>query len=133
MLDIRSGRMNPGKWVALGLFLLVVWLYGVNLGVVPSGVTNDELEYLLSSKSYALSGQDISGYAFPESLFNTKTEGRTSFVPVFVLSLLYRALPLDSVVVNWLYTGLILGSGILVYMVARRFRGSELVAGVVGL
>ncbi len=50
------------------LFGFAVLIHFLWLDKFPVGMTNDELEYIVSSKSYALTGKDISGVGFPISI-----------------------------------------------------------------
>ena len=59
----------------LGVFTRFWWL-----DKIPVGYAHDEVEYILSSKSYALFGRDISGYSFPLSLFRSETDGNLGAV-----------------------------------------------------
>ncbi len=68
----------------LGVFTRFLWL-----DKIPVGYAHDEIEYILSSKSYALFGRDLSGYSFPLSLFRSETEGKISAIPPLLISPLY--------------------------------------------
>lgn len=81
---------------------------------MPPGMSHDEIEYSLSSKTYALMGQDISGTPFPLSLFQTETMGKISPIPPMMLSLLWKVLPLSHETARVPYA--ILGCGISVVM-----------------
>lgn len=78
-------------------------------------MSNDEIEYSLSSKTYTLNGADLSGSKFPISLFVSKTSGSISAIPPLLISPLWQIIPLNQqtarlpyVIVN-LLTGVVLG------------------------
>lgn len=78
-------------FIVFSILIRFVWL-----NRFPVGMYHDEVEYMLSAKSYALKGSDLSGYSFPLSLFETETDGRISAVPPILLSPLYLILPLNQ-------------------------------------
>lgn len=86
---------NPIAFVSV-LILISIILRFLWLNIFPVGMTNDELEYILSSKTYALYGRDISGSTFPTSLFVNRTEGVISAIPPLLVSPIYLLLPLNQ-------------------------------------
>lgn len=61
----------------------------------PPGLNHDELEFVLSSKTYSLFGTDLSGYGFPLSLFKTETLGQISALPPMAMAPFWFILPLN--------------------------------------
>jgi len=53
----------------IGIIVIAIFLRFLFLGEVPNGIFNDELTYLLISKSIIISGSDITGTWSPLSLF----------------------------------------------------------------
>jgi len=68
------------------LILVVVFFRFLWLDRFPVGITHDEAELLLSSKSYWLYGHDISGTPLPTSLFATQMESKQTGVVSLLLS-----------------------------------------------
>lgn len=67
------------------IFVLIISRF-FYLDRFPVGMSHDEIEYTLSSKTYSLFGVDLSASPFPQSIFQTKTEGIISFLPPILLS-----------------------------------------------
>lgn len=80
------------------LFLIIVFsgLRFLWLDRFPIGITHDEIEYILSSKTYFLKGVDLSGVSFPISIFKTKTEGIISFLVPILLSPYYGSVNINQ-------------------------------------
>ncbi|MBP9690685.1 hypothetical protein KBD81_01250 [Candidatus Woesebacteria bacterium] len=70
----------------------------------PPGMQHDEIEYVLSSKTYQMFGTDLSGVSFPESLISTRTHGSISPIPPLLFSPLWNILPLNLLTVRMAYT-----------------------------
>lgn len=70
----------------------------------PVGMSHDEIEYTLSSKTYSLFGVDLSGYSFPKSIFQTKTEGIISFLPPILLSPYFGSVSINQFTTRLPYT-----------------------------
>lgn len=105
------------------LFLLVsrfIWL-----DKFPVGMYHDEVEYLLSAKSYMLTGADLSGYGLPLSLVKTETDGIISPVPpvitavyAFVTPLTHQSSRIPVIIVNIL-------TMLLIFFITSRFSGNK--------
>lgn len=90
--------MTKKIWLVI-LFLIVSFLVVsrfLYLDRFPIGMSHDELEYILSAKTYFLTGADLSNSRFPASIFQTKTEGLISFLPAILLSPYYGLVHLDQ-------------------------------------
>ncbi|MEK7570670.1 MAG: hypothetical protein AAB553_00210 [Patescibacteria group bacterium] len=80
------------------IFLVFVVLLATQflwVTMLPPGVSHDEIEYSLSSKTYALFGEDLSGTPFPLSLLQTGTLGEISPIAPLLLSPLWMIFPLS--------------------------------------
>ncbi len=62
----------------------------------PAGISHDEVEYVLSSASYAFTGTDLSGIGFPLSLFKTETHGHISPIPPLFLAPYFYFIPVNQ-------------------------------------
>ncbi len=92
---LRSLSLNFAKYKLLFILIAVaVAIRFILLDRIPFGISNDELEYVLSAKTYAVSGVDITGVSFPSSIFKTQTEGSISIIPPLLLSTYFKILPL---------------------------------------
>lgn len=89
-------KVNTPIAFILVLILMSIFFRFLWLNTFPVGMTNDELEYILSSKTYALYGRDISGSTFPISLFVNRTEGVISAIPPLLSSPIFHLLPLNQ-------------------------------------
>lgn len=98
------------------ILVILVFVHFLWLDRFPVGMTNDELEYILSSKSYALTGKDISGVSFPMSLFKTQTEGAISAIPAVLISPLYLIMPLNQTTARIPYVVINLATALLLYL-----------------
>lgn len=103
------------------------------LDTVPPGMAHDEVLYTLSSKIFSQYGTDISGYGFPLALVKTETEGNISIVPVMLLSVFYKFLPLTQAVARFPYALLsIVTAGALFFLSFVLFK-NKILAGVTSL
>ena len=72
------------------LVIILVGLHFVWLDRFTPGLSNDETEYVLSGKSYALYGRDVSGYGLPLSLIKSDTDGVIAAIPAIMTAPFYR-------------------------------------------
>ncbi len=79
----------------LGVILVLVVVRFLWLGIFPPGLSNDETEYMLSAKSYALYDRDVSGYGFPLSLFKSETDGVIAPIPAILSAPFYLIFDLN--------------------------------------
>lgn len=86
----------------------------------PIGISHDELEYILSAKTYFSSGVDLSNTPFPKSIFQTKTEGVISFLPAIVLSPYYGLVPLNQFTARLPYLIISLLTGITICFITKK-------------
>lgn len=80
------------------MFLIIIALGLVRflwLGQFPPGLSNDETEYILSAKTYAMFDRDVSGYGLPLSLFKSETDDVIAPVPSVASSVFFNFLPLN--------------------------------------
>jgi hypothetical protein len=93
---IKLRSINPLPLLfGIIIFFLITTRF-IFLDILPPGMSNDEVEYTLSSKTYALNGTDLSGVSFPESLFVTKTLGLISPVVPLILSPMHMVISLTQ-------------------------------------
>lgn len=104
--------------LALIIFLLVASRFAYATKI-PAGMSNDEIEYAASAKSYALSGKDISGYGLPVSLLKTQTDGDISPVPALILSIPFKIIPMTQGNLRIIYILLNLFTTIPIYFIAE--------------
>ena len=68
------------------LILVVVFFRFLWLDRFPIGINHDETDLILSAQTIWKFGKDVSGVAFPKSLFFTYTEAGQAGLPSFLLS-----------------------------------------------
>ncbi len=78
------------------IIILLIFVRFLWLGKFPVGVNHDEVDVILSAKSYWKFGTDLSGVPFPKSLFITNTRAGLSGLPSFLLSPVYGPLTLTA-------------------------------------
>lgn len=118
------------------IWLLILFLIGVVLILsrflyldrFPVGMTHDELEYILSAKTYFSSGVDLSNTPFPKSIFQTKTEGVISFLPALFLSPYYGLVPLNQFTARLPYVIISLLTAITLYLITKKLFNNKYVA-----
>lgn len=94
------------KIFSLSLFVIIFVLVLSRffyLDRFPVGMSHDEIEYTLSSKTYSLFGVDLSNTPFPQSIFQTKTEGIISFLPPILLSPYFGSVSINQFTTRLLY------------------------------
>ncbi|HOY61454.1 MAG TPA: hypothetical protein PK045_03035 [Candidatus Woesebacteria bacterium] len=106
------------KIVLIGMIVIGVVGRFVWLDKFPSGMSHDEIEYVMSAKSYWEKGSDLSGIRFPESIFRTKTEGIISFLPAMLLAPIYGNIPLSQTTARLPYglLNLLTGCGLFLWI-----------------
>lgn len=87
--------MSRKYFPLLFLVLLLAVLRFIWLGTFPPGLSNDETEYMISAKTYADFGRDVSGYGLPLSLFKSETDGVIAPMPAVLSAPFYWFLPLN--------------------------------------
>ena len=70
---------------------------------LPPGMQHDEIEYVLSSKTYQMFDTDLSGVTFPESLIKTRTHGAISPIPPLFFSPIWNIFPMNMMTVRIAY------------------------------
>lgn len=109
------------KKVFLGLlflFLVIVRFYCLDR--FPVGMSHDEIEYTLSSRTYFLSGVDLSNSPFPQSIFQTKTEGIISFLAPLILSPYFGRINLNQFTVRLAYVIMNLLTALIFYLLVKK-------------
>ena len=120
-----STKLFQRSNIVFGLILfLVLIVRGVFIDRFPTGVNHDEAEVLLSAVSYAKSGTDFSGSAFPYSLYSTDTEAGLSGLPSVLLSVIFSIIPLTELNARIVYFLLSFSTSIALYYLVRILGGS---------
>ena len=96
----------------------------------PTGISHDELEYVLSAKNYFYSGNDVSGSRFPASIFTTKTNGVISFLPALLLSPIYGNIKLTQFSVRLPYVILNIATAIIICLLTFKLFNKKEIAGI---
>jgi hypothetical protein len=96
------------------LVIILVGLRFVWLDRFPPGLSNDEIEYVTSAKSYILQGKDISGYGLPLSLIKTETDGANALVPQIMTApfYLFGSLNLTVARIPYVFVDLLVAIGV---------------------
>lgn len=116
------------KWVLFFIIFLVTIYRFVYLDRFPVGMSHDELEYILSAKTYFSSGVDLSNTPFPKSIFQTKTEGIISFLPAIFLAPYYGLVPLNQFTARLPYVIISLLTAITLYLITKKLFNNKCVA-----
>jgi len=103
----------------LSIFGLIVARF-FYLDRFPVGMSHDEIEYILSGKTYFLSGVDLSNTPFPKSIFQTKTEGIISFLPAIILSPYYGLVSINQFTVRLPYVFINLLTAYVLYLLIKK-------------
>lgn len=100
--------------------LILVFSRFVYLDRFPVGMSHDEIEYILSAKTYFLSGVDLSNTSFPKSIFQTKTGGVISFLPPVLLSPIYGPIPINQFTARLPYVVINLLTALVLYLLVKK-------------
>lgn len=109
-------------------FLILIAAHFWYLDKFPPGMNHDELEYVLSAKSYFLTGADLSGSYFPKSIFQTQTEGIISFLPALLLSPYFGLVPLNQFTARLPYVLINLITTLILYFLVKKLFKNEVFA-----
>ncbi|HJY98703.1 MAG TPA: hypothetical protein VJ227_03245 [Patescibacteria group bacterium] len=94
----------------------------------PAGVNHDEVDVILSAKTYWKFGTDLSGVSFPKSLAATKTDAGLAGLPSFFLSPLIG--PVENVLVAariiYLLTAALIS--LFIFLLIRDYAGDKKLA-----
>lgn len=105
--------------IILALIFLLITRF-VFVDKFPVGLSNDEIEYAISAKTYALVGKDVSGYSFPLSLFKTQTDGIISAIPPLLLSPIFSVIPLNQANIRIVFVIINLVTLIPLYLITKK-------------
>ena len=116
------------------IWILVLFLIGFLLITIrffyldrfPVGVSHDEVEYILSSKTYSLSGVDLSNTSFPKSIFQTKTDGIISFLPPILLAPYFGLISLNQFTARLPYVVINIVTAISIYFLVKKLFKNKL-------
>ncbi len=106
------------------MFLIVVRFYCLDR--FPVGMSHDEIEYTLSSRTYFLTGADLSGSYFPKSIFETKTEGIISFLAPLILSPYFGIISLNQFTVRLVYVVINILTAWIFYLLVKKLFNKKL-------
>ncbi len=121
--------------------LLILFLIGFGLifcrflylDRFPVGMSHDELEYILSAKTYFLTGADLSGSYFPNSIFQTKTEGIISFLPALILAPYFGLVPINQFTARLPYVLFSLITSVCLYLLIKKIFKNKYFAGLTSI
>lgn len=104
-------NLNKRNYIFLILALILVCMRFVWLDRFPVGINHDEVDVILSAKSYIKYGTDLSGSSFPKSLFATNTEAGLAGLPSFLMAPYYGFIKINmtSARIPAVVVGLLLG------------------------
>ena len=118
-------KKTSEKVFLLIIFLILGLFHLVYLDRFPAGINHDEIEYILSAKTYFLTGADLSGSYFPNSIFQTKTEGVISFLPSLILAPYFGVVPINQVTARLPYVLINLITAGVLYLLIKKIFGNE--------
>lgn len=118
-------------------FLLIVIILSLFfrlflLNVVPVGVSNDELDYIMNAKALFVAGSDIGGNWNPLSFTTPKSSFPQAEIAPLLTFWLIGLLPLSLFTSKLIYSLFGVGTVVMIYFIARKLLG-EKEAFVVGL
>jgi 4-amino-4-deoxy-L-arabinose transferase-like glycosyltransferase len=99
---------------------------------VPTGVSNDELDYILNAKSVFLQQSDISNTWNPFSLTTPKSSFPQAEIAPLIMAFLIGILPLSLFFSKLSYALISIGTIIIIYLIAKRLFDQK-VAVIAGL
>jgi len=102
------------------LLLRVLWL-----DKIPTGVSNDELDYILNAKTLFLTGSDISGTWNPLSLTTPGSSFPQAEIPPLLTFLLIGILPLSLFTSKLVYVFFGVGIVIILYLITKKLLGEK--------
>lgn len=103
LLSTKNLNFIKSNLLLILFFLFLIILRFLFIDRFPAGMQYDEVEYALSSKSFQMTGKDISGTSFPASLLTTETLGRVSPVPYVIFSPLWMFFDLNMTTFRTVY------------------------------
>lgn len=106
--------------ILLSLLLRIVWL-----DRVPTGISNDELDYLLDAKALYLSGSDISGTWNPFSFTTPKSGFPKAEIPPLLTFLPIGLLPLSLFNSKLIYALIGVGTVAVLYLITKKLLGEK--------
>lgn len=116
-----------------GILMLIVFFRFLWIDRIPPGMQFDEVEYALSSKTYQLMGEDLSGTSFPKSLLVTDTMGNISPIPPLTMSILWHFLDLNMTTYRSFYVVLNLFTAVAFSFLAYELFKQKYIAAIGGI
>ena len=124
-------------WSKIPKFLLIVIILSLVarlflLNIVPNGVSNDELDYILNAKALFLTGSDISGTWNPFTLTTPSSSFPQAEIAPLLTSWLIGILPLSLMTSKLIYAFFGVATVAVIYFITKRLIGAR-EAFIVGL
>lgn len=117
--------MVKKPWILLLIILVACIFRLIFLDRIPSGVSNDELDYILNAKSVFLAGSDISHTWNPFSLKPPASSfPQAEIVPLLTFWFI-GPLPLSLVTSKLIYALFSIGIVVLIYFLTKRLIGTK--------
>lgn len=113
-------KKRIGMFFLFFVGLILIFSRFLYLDRFPAGMSHDEIEYILSGKTYFLSGVDLSNTSFPNSIFQTKTGGVISFLPAVLLSPIYGIIPINQFTARLPYFVINLLTALVLYLLVKK-------------
>ncbi len=85
------------------LILIGLFFHFYYLNIFPVGLTHDDVDVVVSMKTLANSGNDVSGVSFPSLLFFNKTQGNISGLVSFLISPIFKIFDLNLFNIHFIY------------------------------
>lgn len=116
------------------IFILSLFVRIIFLDKVPSGITNDEMTYLLNAKSVFLSGSDMSHTWNPLSLTIPKSGNYQAEIPPLITFWLIGPLPFSMFTSKLIYALFGAGTVSLLFLITKKLIGYKeaFIVGLVG-
>ena len=113
----RSLKMS---WFLAGIVILASIFRIALLDKIPTGISNDELDYILNAKSVYLQGSDISNTWNPFSLTTPSSSFPQAEIAPLVMALFVGILPLSLFLSKLSYALVSVATVVLIYLIAKK-------------
>ncbi len=108
------------SWYFVGLLVIACIFRIALLGNVPTGVSNDELDYILNAKSVFLQQSDISNTWNPLSLTTPQSSFPQAEIAPLLMAPFIGLFPLSLFLSKLSYALISIGTIIIIYLIAKR-------------
>lgn len=117
-------KFKINKWfllvILLSLLFRILWL-----DKIPTGVSNDELDYILNAKALFLNGSDISGNWNPLSFTTPKSSFPQAEIPPLLTFLAIGILPFSLFTSKLIYALFGIGIVVTLYFITKKLLGEK--------